>query len=118
MKQYFWNEWYEKGIILVRDIIDENGIFYDEHNLSKLYSIKTNFLSVLLLRQAIPIHWRTQLYNAPLPLLYDQPQFKVTPSSQAIALTKLKSRQIYWALISIHNDSANTTPKCMHYMVL
>ena len=48
-------------LILVRDIIDENGIFYDEHNLSELYFIKTNFLSVLQLRQAIPIHWRTQL---------------------------------------------------------
>ena len=48
----FWNEWYEKGITLVRDIIDESGIFYDVNSLSELYSIKTNFLSVLQLRQA------------------------------------------------------------------
>ena len=68
-------------------------------------------MSVLQLRQAIPIHWRTQLYNAPLPLLHDQPQFTHTPSSQAIALTKLKSRQIYWALINIQTNSANTVPK-------
>ena len=118
----FWNEWYEKGLTLVRDIIDENGIFYDVNSLSELYSIKRNFLSVLQLRQAIPMHWRTQLYNAPLPLLHDQPQFKLTPSSQAIALTKLKSRQIYCALINIHNNSANTAPSAllngMHYMVM
>ena len=40
----FWNEWYEKGITLVRDIIDENGIFYDENALSELYSIKINLI--------------------------------------------------------------------------
>ena len=55
----FWNEWYEKGITLVRDIIDESGTFYDVNSLSDLYSIKTIFLSVLQLRQAIPIHWGT-----------------------------------------------------------
>ena len=108
----FWNEWYEKGITLVRDVIDENGIFYDVNSLSELY-LSSNFLSVLQLRQPIPMHWRTQLYNAPLPPLHDQPQFKLTPSSQAIALTKLKSRQIYWALINMHNNSANTAPKCI-----
>ena len=107
-----WNEWYEKGITLVRDIVDEKGIFYDVNSLSELYSIKTNFLSVLQLRQAIPFHLRTQLYNAPLPPLHDKPQFKLTPSSQATAL-KLKSRQIYWALINMHNNSTNTAPKCI-----
>ena len=108
----FWKEWHEKGITFIRDIIDEHGMFYDEIQLSQKYSLNTNFLRNLQLRQSIPIHWRTKLNNANFPPLINQPTFQISNSSGPITLAQLQSRQIYWFLFYL-NKTQNNEPKCI-----
>ena len=92
----FWKEWHENGITFIRDIIDEHGMFYDEILLSQRYSLKTNFLCNLKLKQSIPIHWRTKLNNANFPPFINQPTFQIFNSLGSITLAQLQSRQIYF----------------------
>ena len=108
----FWKEWHEKGITFIRDIIDEHDMFYDEILLTQKYSLNTNFLRNLQLRQSIPIHWRMKLNNANFPPLINQPTFQISNSSGPITLAQLQSRQIYWFLFYL-NKTQNNEPKCI-----
>ena len=48
----FWINWYSKGVVHIRDILDANGEFMDHQSIKAKYGIKTNFLEVLQLRQS------------------------------------------------------------------
>lgn len=59
----FWNNWYEKGIFFVDDILQEEGEFSTVDQLRQKYGLTTNFLTLLQIRQSIPFEWRQTLRN-------------------------------------------------------
>ena len=52
------NEWFNKGIRNIMDLIDENGLFYNFQNLQQRYNIHGTYLYYLHLLQNIPRLWR------------------------------------------------------------
>ena len=88
-------------------------LFYDEILLSQKYSLNTNFLHNMQLRQSIPIHWRMKLNNANFPPLINQPTFQISNLSGPITLAQLQSRQIYWFLFYLNSQTQNNEPKCI-----
>ena len=105
-KPIFWKVWYQKGIIYIRDLLDDNANFLTQDQLKFRYDLNCNFLDVLKIRQSIPYPWRnmirqapTKAQNIPQLLLHD----KSNATSQAIV--SLKSKDIYWLLYRAQNKS-------------
>ena len=55
---YIINEWYNKGIRNVIDLIDENGLFYQFQTLQERYGIHGTYLDYMQLINRIPRLWR------------------------------------------------------------
>ena len=55
---YIINEWYNKGIRNVIDLIDENGQFYEFQRLQETYEIHGTYLDYMQLINSIPRLWR------------------------------------------------------------
>ena len=54
---YIINEWYNKGIRNVIDLIDENGQFYEFQRLQEKYEIHRTYLDYMKLINRIPRLW-------------------------------------------------------------
>ena len=55
---YIVNEWYNKGIRNVMDLIDENGLIYEFQQLKQRYDIPGTYLDYIRLINKIPRRWR------------------------------------------------------------
>ena len=55
---YIVNEWYNKGIRNVMDLIDENGLIYEFQELKQRYDIPGTYLDYIRLINKIPKRWR------------------------------------------------------------
>lgn len=53
-KPFFIQEWFSKGIILIRDLLDEQGQLLSYQAFKTKYKCKTNFLNYYQVRSAIP----------------------------------------------------------------
>ena len=57
-RYFIINEWYNKGIRNVIDVIDENGLIYDFQTLKDRYNIHGTYLDYAQLINRIPRLWR------------------------------------------------------------
>ena len=55
---YVINEWYNKGIRNIMDLIDENGLIYEFQELKERYDIPGTYLDYICLINEIPRRWR------------------------------------------------------------
>ena len=57
----YWRDWVGRGIIYINDILNEQGSFMSHTDITAMYNINCNFLSILQIRQSIPYKWRQML---------------------------------------------------------
>ena len=111
-RTFFWKRWYDKGIKYVGDLLDDDANFLDANDLNRIYGLKTNFLEVLQIRQALPYEWRTLLHNSHSKLNIVPP---VTVFSNkhgmCLDLQSLKSNDIYWILFDMRFEGIK--PRCI-----
>ena len=101
---------YLKGIHCIYDLLDDNNNFLSSDEINLKYNLRTDFLEILQVRMAIPLHWRqtirtinrNRIVRNQIPKLYSH---KI---DNYITLNKLKSKTVYWLLIS--NHLKNITP--------
>ena len=55
------NEWYNKGLRNVMDLIDENGLIYEFQELKQMYDIPGTYLDYIRLINKIPRRWRDMI---------------------------------------------------------
>lgn len=53
-KPFFIREWFAKGIISIKDLLQENGQFLTYEEIQRKYSCKSNFLNFYQVLSAIP----------------------------------------------------------------
>ena len=110
----FWNQWYIKGVVFIKDILQENGDFMSLDRLYNIYGIQTNFLALLQLRNAIPYQWRQSLrasnsnYMTAARNDIDL-KYKTIP----IPFTKHKSFRFYQMLLKLKQEKNEAKPKCI-----
>ena len=66
-KPIFFSEWFKKGIISIKDLLNENDNFLTFDEFSLKYSCKTNFLQYYQVISAVPKHFvksRSYLSNS------------------------------------------------------
>lgn len=108
----FWKRWYDKGIKYVGDLLDADSNFLDANDLNQIYGLKTNFLEVLQIRQAMPYEWRRLVHDThSKPNMV--PPITVFSKKQGMCLDlrSLKSKDIYWILFDTHFESIK--PRCI-----
>ena len=99
------NEWFNKGIRNIMDLIDENGLFYNFQNLQERYNIHGTYLDYLHLMQNIPRLWRDTIEeNREKNVLY---RYNVQINCYVFKLLRKKKgcRDIYDTLISANDVS-------------
>ena len=107
-KPVFISEWFQKGIISIKDLLTENGKFLTFQEFSLKYSCKTNFLQYYQVISAIPKHLlsiakQTDDFNKSFFISND----KIFPLSEAVQINlgKARSRDFYKLLnVKTHND--------------
>jgi len=100
----FYKEWFQKGIFLIQDLLQENGQFVTFPEFIKKYKIECNFLNYMQVVSTIPKH----LLNTAKEIQVDESTFLTENAFQLspntiIDLYKLKSRDYYWLLIDKDN---------------
>ena len=89
----------DKGILEIRDLLDQNGMFYDHTQLKLKYGINCNFLNVLQIRQSIPHSWRKLLTdckeNYP-----KQKDILVRINGTKKQLSMCKCKDFYWNFLN------------------
>ena len=69
-KSHIINEWYNKGIRNVMDLIDENGLMYDFQKFKDVYEIHGTHLDYLHLINRIPRLWRDMINETSTKMLH------------------------------------------------
>ena len=79
-----WKNWIEKGILRVKDLIDANGQFLTQGDISTKYELEANFMEYYGIISAIPHRWKSLLINQKgdsEPLLIEQITVMARPVS-------------------------------------
>ena len=96
------NEWYNKGIRNVIDLIDENGLMHDLQTLKDLYNIHGTYLDYAHLINRIPRLWReTIIENSRKISLY---RYNVQINSYSFCLLRKRRgcRDVYDKIVPVN----------------
>ena len=86
---------YLKGDHCIYDLLDDNNYFLSSDKINLKYNLRTDFLEILQVRMAIPLHWRQTIQTINRNIRNQIPKLYIT-------FNKLKSKTVYWLLISNH----------------
>ena len=108
---FFLQKWKEKGVILIQDILDNDGKFLTFISFQERFKIKCNFLSYLQVISAIPkrLRQKAKSLGRRENLRAYKTTFPLTPSLN-IDLYKMKCKDYYW-LYSNGTTCIATGPK-------
>jgi hypothetical protein len=100
-QEIWWKNWSEKGILIIHDIIDENGNFLSINNLEQRHDFKCNFLQYNSLKDAIPKEWRNNVKTIMIhrEVISSDESIYVKINKQTTPLHKINNKLIYWKLI-------------------
>ena len=98
---FFLQKWKEKGVILIQDILDNDGKFLTFTSFQERFKIKCNFLSYLQVISAIPkrLLQKSKSLGRRENLRAYKTTFPLTPSLN-IDLYKMKCKDYYWLYIN------------------
>jgi hypothetical protein len=103
-KSIVWKKWIDKNIMYVYDLLnDENSFKTSEQFLSDC-NLKTNFLEILQIKQALPGHWRAMLRGTNFNKEVINRNIVVKLNDRCRPIQKLKSKYLYWALLKNLSD--------------
>lgn len=107
-KNLYINDWYNKGVRNINDILDENGNFYDFDILKERYGIRGTFLNYETLIHKIPNEWKTQIEVNNVIIF--QNRYNVVSNIYVTYLTKEKkgSRTFYDVLENVNEINNHT----------
>jgi hypothetical protein len=94
--------WYKNGIILLHDILKEDGEFKSVLDLETEYHIQIRVMDYNSLLAAIPIAWKRAVKKMKIPnqAVSNQEQPYLTCSGRLMALGIISNRDIYWEMVS------------------
>ena len=101
-KEVFYRKWYEKGIIILHDILDERGNIKSIQELTREYGVDVQMMEYNRLIYAIPQSWKRSLRTMRIPkeAISNQEQLFIICNNKTLALGITKNRDVYWELVS------------------
>jgi hypothetical protein len=100
-KEFFFKIWYEKGIILFHDILDEKGDFRSIEELSRKFNVQIKVMDYNSLKLAIPPSWKISVRKMKIPeqTISSEEHPYLCCENRLLALSIIQNRDIYWELI-------------------
>ena len=97
-----YKDWYKNGIILMHDILKEDGDFKSILDLEAEHNIQIKVMDYNSLLDAIPAAWKRALKKMKIPTqaISNQEQPYLTCSNRLLALGIISNRDIYWEMIA------------------
>jgi hypothetical protein len=96
-----WNNWRKKGINIVHDLINEQGLFLSPKDLEEKFNIKINIFNYNALKDAIPLKWRQKVKTMKIPnnaVSFDEDIYiRIGKSDKPI--TKITNKDMYWTFV-------------------
>jgi hypothetical protein len=97
-----WNEWIDKGINIIHDILNQNGEFLSINQIEQKYNYKCDVMKYNTLKDAIPKEWRALIKKMTIPpeaiSFQESPHLNIGKLSKNINL--VTNNQIYWILVN------------------
>ena len=105
----FYKQLYEKGLLLVADLLSETGKFLTHDEFQAKFDVTITHMFVMSLVDAIPVQWRRQLKNFSAAAVNNAelPHLKIKDRQRAILL--VISKDIYWEILRPREG----TPSCI-----
>ena len=93
----FYKEWFQKGIFLVQDLLQENGRLLTFPEFIQKYDVECNFLNYMQVVSAIPKHLLDKAKEKQVDkrTFFAENAFQLSPNT-AIDLHKMKNRDYYY----------------------
>ena len=100
-KEVCYKDWYDKGIILFHDILDENGNFLELQELSRKFDANCGLMEYNSLKSAIPRDWKRLVKKMKIPLqaVSNQEHLYLKCSGRTLAISILLNKDIYWEFV-------------------
>ena len=101
---FFYKEWFQKGIFLIQDLLQENGQFLSFPKFIQKYEVKCNFLNYMQVVSPIPKYLLNKAKEKQVDksTFLAENAFQLSPNT-VIDLHKMKSRDYYWLQINKDN---------------
>ena len=105
-----YKEWYKNGIILMHDLLKDDGSIKTLVELETEHNFQIKVMDYNSLVDAIPFEWKRALKQMRIPAqaVSNQEQPYVTCNGRLMALGITSNRDIYWMLVT----KKQTKPNC------
>jgi hypothetical protein len=108
-KEIYYKKWHEKGILILHDIVNENGDFKELEILKDEFGINISVMEYNSLKSSIPSPWRKALKKMRIPkeAISGEELLFLDCSNRLLALSIAKNCDAYWELVSKKQDKPN-----------
>ena len=97
-----YRKWYDKGIVMLHDIVQDNGVFKSKVDLERQYNVTIGEMEYNSLKSAIPQSWKRCVKSMRIPELAiskdEQPFMKCGNGLQALSI--LTNKVVYWEFVN------------------
>jgi hypothetical protein len=100
-KELRWKQWYDSGILIIHDIVNEIGIFLTKAQIEQKYDVTCDTLQYNALKNAISQDWRRIIKTIKI----DNDTFErnepisIKIGKQIKRIKKVTNKEIYWILV-------------------
>ena len=102
--ELFFPKWFERGIILIGDLLSANGELLSKRELEQSYSFKTNFLEYYRITSTVKIYLKKYKLD---PKIFQKPLY---PNQIKVLCNSEKGSQDFYRSLNYHGLSIENTP--------
>jgi hypothetical protein len=101
-KEVYYKQWYEKGIIILHDILDDRGNIKSIPELSIEYDIEIKTMEYNSLISAIPQSWKMGVKSMRIQkdAISNKEQLFISCNKRILALGITTSKDLYWEMVN------------------
>ena len=101
-KEVLYKDWYENNIIILHDILKENGDFKSIEEINNAHNIAISVMKYNALKSAIPGQWIRDIKKMRVPdnAISNKELAYVVCNDRMLALSVAVNRDIYWNLVT------------------
>ena len=101
-KEILYKKWYDSNIILLHDILKENGEFKKIDELKNDFGLTTTVMEYNALKSAIPASWRKETKNMKITkqAISNKKSSYVTCNDRTLALNVAENKDVYWDFVT------------------
>jgi exonuclease III len=100
-REFCYNHWYKKGIIMLHDLLEENGELKSPERLEAQFNLPIKTMAYNSLISAIPQAWKKAVKKMRIPqnAISNTEQPFLNCNNRLVALSVATNRDVYWVLV-------------------